>query len=272
MNPLDWSATPFLRFYLLASLIVALTIFFLRRVLKGRADPLAASELNLLEMAYLSGGAQRMTDTIMVGLMVAGGATYDATHRLFSLHPSEARLPKELETICAKLGGSGTRKGIADTLRQASEDIRDRLVRRRFVLPAVRQNLVTGISLGAVAFLILLGAAKIAVGTSRHRPTGFLEILIFMLLIAGMILLRNPPRATAAGEKALSDNRLRHERLARAPLDSEMALAFAITGAAVLVGTPFAAFGQTLRSDGSSGGCGGGGGGGGCGGGCGGCS
>ena len=270
MNPLDWPAIPFMRFYVLLCLSVVLIFFLLRRVAKGSADPLAVGELNFLELAYLSGGAQRVADTIMVGLMTAGAATYEAKARLFSFHPAQTALPKELEPICAQLGGGGTRKGVTSALSYAIEEIRGRLVRRGLLLRPDRQRLVISISLGLVVLLLLAGVAKISIGIDRHRPVGFLTFMVFAELIAGIVLARSGPIATAAGDKALSDSQLRYARLARAPLGPEMALAFAIAGAAVLVGTPFAAFGQTIRSQDNGGGCGGGGGGG-CGGGCGGC-
>jgi len=272
MNPLDWPAIPFLRFYVLLCLSVGLIIFLLRRVVKGAADPLSAGELNFLELAYLSGGAQRVADTIMVGLMTAGAATYDAKERLFSFQPAQTALPKELEPVAAQLGGWGSRQGVTSALHYAVEEIRDRLVRRGLVLRPERQNLVILISLALIVLLLLIGVAKIGVGLDRHHPVGVLEVMVFAELIAGIIVARSGPIATAAGNKALSDSQLRYARLARAPLAPETALAFAIAGAAVLVGTPFAAFGQSIRSqgDGSGGGCGGGGGGG-CGGGCGGC-
>jgi uncharacterized protein (TIGR04222 family) len=124
------------------------------------------------------------------------------------------------------------------------------------------------ITLALVAIPIGLGWAKVAVGMARHHPVGFLTILTVVWLVGAIIILLQPPVATATGEKALADNRLRYARLARAPMESEVARAFAITGAAVLLGTPFAAFGQAVRPSSGSGcgrsGCGGGGGCGGC--------
>jgi len=272
MNPLDWPAGPFLQFYLLLCLGAFLIVFLLWQFVRGSANPLATSELDFLELAYLSGGVQRMADTVMVALMAAGGATYQAKQRLFSFNPTETPLPRELMPIHAQLDGSKSRKGIRDVLRPSLEKTRDRLVRRGLVLPPERQRLLKWGGLGLIAILLFFGIAKIAVGLSRHRPVGFLAALVFMELIIGLLWVRRPLVATAAGEMALWDNRLRYARLARAPLGSELALAFAITGAAVLVGTPFAAFGQTVRSDygsgcgGGGGGCGGGGDGGGCGG------
>jgi len=101
--------------------------------------------------------------------------------------------------------------------------------------------------------------------------------LLFLTAFAGIVLARHPTR-TRAGKDALQGYQASHARASRAPLDHELLLAVALSGAAVLSGTAYApvyAASKTMSSGGDGGdgggGCGGGGGGGG-GGGCGGCS
>jgi uncharacterized protein (TIGR04222 family) len=272
MNPLDWTAIPFLRFYIVLSISAVLIILVLKRMAKGSADPLATSELNFLELAYLSGGFQRMADTVTVALMTAGAATYTAKGRVLSIDPTDAKLPRELEPLREHLTGVTTRADFTRALRPWLEKTRAHLVQRGLALHPDRLRLVSSISLVLIAIPVMLGLAKMGVGLDRHRPIGFLAILTIILLFVGLRLTLRAPRSTAAGDKALEDSRLRYARLSRAPLNNEMSLAFAIAGAAVLVGTPYSAFGQTAQSSGGGGSCGGGSGcGGGGGGGCGGC-
>jgi hypothetical protein len=95
----------------------------------------------------------------------------------------------------------------------------------------------------------------------------------FALLTAFFFALRRPVRTRAGGE-ALRELREDNARLMRAPRESEVALAVALAGTAVLTGTPYTAYAQWRGASGggdsSGGGCSGGGDGGG--GGCGGCS
>jgi len=274
MNPLDWTAVPFLRFYILLSVGVVLVILLLRRVAKGSSDPLATGELNLLELAYLSGGFPRMADTVVIALMSAGAASYDAKGKLLTIDATGTKLPRELEPLRDHLPGITTRANFAWSLQLWLEKTRDHLVHRQLVLHPDRLRLLRWGSLALIAIPLLLGVAKIHVGLDRDRPVGFLVILTIILLVVGLRLVLSAPRSTAAGDKALADTRLRYARLSRAPMNAEMSLAFAIAGAAVLAGTPYSAFGQAAQSSGGcsgGGSCGGGGGGGGDGGGCGGC-
>ena len=108
------------------------------------------------------------------------------------------------------------------------------------------------------------------VGLERGRPVG---ILFFLLLVTAAIMVvsaGNLPFRTRAGRTAAANARRLQARAARAPEESELVLAFALSGVAVLAGRPYA---PLLVPSGGSGcggsGCGGGGGGGS---GCGGCS
>ena len=78
------------------------------------------------------------------------------------------------------------------------------------------------------------------------------------------------PTRTRAGKDVLKAYQASHARASRAPLDHELLLAVALSGAVVLSGTAYAsvyAASQTMSRGGDGGsGCGGGGGGGGCGG------
>lgn len=117
---------------------------------------------------------------------------------------------------------------------------------------------------------LVLGIAKMQVGLERHKPVGYLTMLLIVTAVVAVGHLI-APRVTRAGREALAAEQARNARAARAPLDSELMLAVALTGLVVLSGTPYGALYAASRA--SGGGCGGGGdggGGGGCGG-CGGC-
>jgi uncharacterized protein (TIGR04222 family) len=119
-----------------------------------------------------------------------------------------------------------------------------------------------------VGLLILFGIVKAFVGAERHHPIGF---LVFLLIATAFVLARRPTR-TRAGNNVLQAYQTSHARASRAPLDHELLLAVALSGAVVLSDTPYAsvyAASKTMGSgggDGGGSGCGGGGGGGGCGG------
>ena len=118
-----------------------------------------------------------------------------------------------------------------------------------------------------VALLLAFGVIKAFVGAERGHPIGILVALLIVTAFAGFALAKAPAR-TRAGNDALQTYLASHARASRAPLDNELLLTVALSGAVVLSGTAYAsvyAASQTMSSSGDGGG-GDGGGGGGCGG------
>jgi uncharacterized protein (TIGR04222 family) len=109
-----------------------------------------------------------------------------------------------------------------------------------------------------------VGVVRLANGLAHNRPVLF---LVFVLVAGAFTKMRclSAPIATPAGRELVASYREKNARAARAPLQSELALAVALTGIIVLKGTVYdAVFAQSKAAGGS--GCGGGGCGGGCGG------
>ncbi len=140
--------------------------------------------------------------------------------------------------------------------------------------------------------LIAFGIAKCFVGLDRHKPIGFL-VMLLTLTIGLLLAFLSSLRRTVAGDKLLEDRRRAREDLKNFTADAspgapgaELAMAVALFGVTVLPVSAFGALHNALGVDprrgpwgtdvgcggGTSTGCGGGGGGcGGSGGGCGGC-
>ena len=130
-----------------------------------------------------------------------------------------------------------------------------------------RPILFRDVVLALFAIPLLLGLAKVQVGLERHKPVGFLIMLLIVTAIIAVVFLFGP-QLTRAGREALAAEKARNARAARAPLESELMLAVALTGLVVLSGTPYGALYAASKVSGGDGGGGGGGdgGGGGCGG------
>jgi uncharacterized protein (TIGR04222 family) len=119
-----------------------------------------------------------------------------------------------------------------------------------------------------VGLLLVFGMIKALVGAERHHPLGILVFLLILTAVAGIALARRPTQ-TRAGKDILQTYQASYARASRAPLDHELLLAVALSGAVVLSGTAYAPVYAASGTMNGGGGCGGGGGGG-CGG-CGGC-
>ncbi len=268
MNPLDWTAGPFLELYVAVALAAWAFANFLRRRIGtsvGHVPPLAP-----VELAYLGGGEQRVSDAVIVGLLTANAATLSQDGRTIDVDSAKIGNAPDMAPF-ARLGLSGAmkRRDFQRRLRPVMNAIRDKL-ERLGLRPDSSQLMAYRLMVLAVfAVPLLLGIAKVQVGLERHKPVGALtNLLIITAVIALLHLIA--PRLTRAGREALAAEKTRNARAARAPLDNELMLAVALTGLVVLSGTPYDALYTAAKASGEGGACGGGGDGGG-GGGCGGC-
>ncbi|WP_027552164.1 TIGR04222 domain-containing membrane protein [Bradyrhizobium sp. Cp5.3] len=269
-NPFDWTAGPFLTFYLTMAAIVFLAGYSLRLRIGPAAH--AARKLNALELAYLSGGARRVGDAALLSLMSANAASIGLRdHRITVTDQTPLGTMMGRPTHLPVEPGM-TRQQFQTAVKPLVERIQTRLQDIGYC-PTDEQMLSFRMTfLPFVMLLIGTGFIKAAVGEARHHPIGILVILLMLTAFAGFLLAQRPTR-TRAGADVLEKYQSSHARASRAPLDHELVLAVALSGAVVLSGTPYAsvyAASKTMSGSGDGGGgCGGGGGGGG---GCGGCS
>lgn len=269
MNPLDWTAGPFLALYI----ALALGAWAMTSLLRKRIgeEVVGTTQLMPTELAYLAGGERRVGDALVVGLLASNAATLSADGRIIDV--DAAKIPNSPDFApFAGLGlaGSMKRRAFQTKLGPVLAAIREKL-ERLGICPDGSQGAVYRLQVLALfAIPIILGIAKWQVGLERHKPVGILVGLLVATAIIALINLATP-RLTRGGHKALAAQRTHNSRAARAPLDNELMLAVALTGLVVLSGTPYnALFAASKTAD--NGGCGGGGGDGGCGGGgCGGC-
>jgi hypothetical protein len=64
INPLDWTAVPFLAFYVIVAASAFAAVFVRRRSLISAGDAGDDAKTNFIELAYLAGGKQRAADAV----------------------------------------------------------------------------------------------------------------------------------------------------------------------------------------------------------------
>jgi uncharacterized protein (TIGR04222 family) len=269
-NPFDWAAGPFLAFYLATAAIVFVWGFRLRSTIGPAAQ--AIGRLSELELAYLAGGASRLGDAALLSLTSGNGAMIDPNGHAITVTDRAplARLIGRMPFL--QLQPNMTRQQFQAALKPIVELVQGRLQKLGYHPTNDQMTSFRMSVLPYVGLLLVFGMIKVFLGAERNHPVGFLVILLILTAIAGIVLATRPAR-TRAGKDAVARYRASHARAARAPLDHELLLAVALSGAVVLSGTDYApvyAASRTMSNSGNSG-CGGGGGGG-DGGGCGGCS
>lgn len=272
LNPFDWTAGPFLTAYTLLAAVVFWVCFRVKSMIGPPAQ--ATRQLSVLELAYLAGGAPRLADAVLLRLTSGNGATIDSGGQKINVIDQSP-----LATLMGRLpplafSANMTRQQFQTAVGPIVERVQARL-RQLGYYPTDDQIMFFRMTvLPFVGLLLLFGIVKAFIGAERHHPVGFLIFLLFATVFATFALVKRPIR-TRAGDDVLQAYQSSHARASRAPLDHELLLAVALTGAVVLSDTPYASIYAASRTMGSSGGDGGGsgcGGGGGGGGGCGGCS
>ncbi len=269
LNPFDWTAGPFLLLYVSLAAIVFLVGFRLRSTIGPPA--LTTRQLGVLELAYLAGGARRLADAVLLALSSAKGATIDSRGQKITVtdHTPLANLMGRLPPLA--FYPDMTRQQFQTAVKPVVERVQERLQQLGYYPTDDQMTSFRMSVLPFVGLLVLFGIIKAFVGAERHHPVGFLIFLLVATAFAGFVLAKRPTR-TRAGNDVLQAHQASHARASRAPLDHELLLAVALSGAVVLSDTPYAsvyAASKTMGGgggDGGGSGCGGGGGGGGCGG------
>jgi uncharacterized protein (TIGR04222 family) len=273
LNPLDWTAEPFLTLYVAVALIaLGLCLRMRSRIGSQSVPPIS---LTAPQLAYMAGGACRAGDAILVELFEAKQATLSEDGKYINVDPRAALLrarPDQSGLIEPK---PMTRLQFQSMLAPYLEEIQGLLTQAGLIPTAEQSWSYRGDVLLTLLVPILLGIEKIEVGIGRGKPVGYLTALVIVTAVLGLFLMIGL-RLTAAGKAILKEYKTSKARLARAPIASELPMAVALSGLAVLAGTELEPIYNTARARdraGTAGGCGGGGcGGGGCGGGgCGGC-
>ena len=95
------------------------------------------------------------------------------------------------------------------------------------------------LSIAPFAALFLTGLYRQRAGAALGEPTGFLAILMGLTAALAVIRFVKFDQRTMAGIQAVSQMREKSARLKRAPQASEAAMAVALFGTGVLVGTPW---------------------------------
>jgi uncharacterized protein (TIGR04222 family) len=266
LNPLDWTASPFLTLYVATLAIVVVLAVRHRIAVSAGSSVLAAPISDPVELGWLSGGRQRAADTVLVAFLESGAAIQGRRGRL-TIDLSHA-LPARFARFTHSMSGVGSVAAFRRAIKSALDDVGTALSARGLIPDPAAVVWLQRRTWLLLLIPLSLGAAKCWIGEARGKPIGFLVLLLVLTLAIGLLLSAFAPYRTRAGRKAAREELRRRARAARAPQGAEMVLAFALSGAAVLAGRPYA---DLLRTNGGSGcsgsGCSGGdGGGGGCGG------
>ncbi|WP_296716173.1 TIGR04222 domain-containing membrane protein [Erythrobacter sp.] len=265
----SWTGSDFLLFYAMLLGLGTYAAWWIPAHLRdaGRPDESADPE----NLAILAGGASRFADSVLADLFARGALVEAGAGKMAVAQRSLPATPagKDLLAFDAPIALTDARKRLG----VHAERIAARLRRNGLLLRSEQENRLRLLSITPFAALLLLGLYRQRAGSALGEPTGFLiALLLLTLALAVFRFVKSDPRTTA-GIASVERARGQASRLARAPRPEEAALAVALFGTAVLVGTPWepvhamrqqssgdgGGSGGDTSSDGGGSGCGGGG-------------
>ena len=263
----SWTGSDFLLFYSVLLAFACLAAWWIPASLR---EPGRRGSVDDLEsIAVLAGGRNRFADSLLADLYVrgalepAGKGKLSAANRGLAVSPAGQALlghdaPLTLGEAVKLLGAH-------------AERVAARLQRAGLLMRGGEDTRLRWLSIAPFLFLLMLGIYRHRAGGALGEPTEFLSILLVLTAVLAVIRYAKSDPRTAAGIAVVRELRARNGRFTRAPRPEEAAMAVALFGTGVLIGTPWEPVhamrqkeshgGSDSSSDGGSG----------CGGGCGGC-
>ena len=268
----SWTGSDFLLFYSVLLGFAAASAWWIPQLLRdaGRRGSLD----DLESVAVLAGGRTRLADSLLAELFVTGALGEGEKGKLAITHRNVT-----VSSAARALLEAGEPLSLADARKALgvhAERIAAKLQRAGLLMRDADYTRLRWLAITPLAALFLLGLYRQRAGDAVGEPTGFLVGLLILTVAAAVVRFVTVDPRTEAGAAAVRDLRERNGRFARAPMPDEAAMAVALFGTAVLVGTPWEPVHAMRKPEGDGGSGGGDGGssdgGSGCGGGgCGGC-
>lgn len=270
-----YSGAEFLLFY--AALIGAAVIagFWIPNFL--RIDGNRHTVTDGHQLAYLSGGAGRMTESVLARLLGIEALESGSKNKL-RVRMQSAGQDRAEQAILRKVGDFGITEA-HNAVKPFAEDVDEELVRKGLLLDKSARCQLRFFQ--TLPFIVVLGVGwyRRSAGAAEGEPVGFLTALMVLTAVLALWRFMKLDPRTRAGQDAIDEARESNRRLKTAPTGPELGFGVALFGTAILAGTPFSplhAMRTSAVGDGGGGYAGDGGdsgsdGGGGCGGGCGGC-
>lgn len=268
LGPFDLTGGPFLTLYCALFALAIVAGFAIPRWLRPEGHPGAAADPGRL--GFLAGGADRYGEAVVSRLLACGAMTLDGKRNLVIRFRGEGRSPAESAVLA--LPEPIRWADVGRALKDGALSTERELVDRGLLIDRASAWQLRAWQTAPYLLLVLFGAIKWEIGTLRDKPVGILTVLLVVTAIFALIRFAAVDRRTAAGVEALREARRQSDRLRRAPINDETALAVALFGTGVLAGSYLSPFhqmrsssnngsdgGSSSSSDSGSGGCGGGG-------------
>jgi uncharacterized protein (TIGR04222 family) len=249
----SWTGGEFLLFYIMLLGLSGVASWWIPAQLRSSGLPRRETDPDAI--ALLAGGRERLLDSVIADLYARGGLGEDGKRKLKVMSPSLPASPAGRTLLAARQSFDRTQAG--NLLAVHCGRIAARLRREGLMLGRDEHARLRWLSIAPFAVLFMIGLYRQRAGSALSEPTGFLVGLLVLTVVLAVIRFAKSDPRTKAGIAAVRQLRDSASRLRRAPQPVEAAMAVALFGTGVLVGTPWEPV-HAMRQQGGDGGGGGG--------------
>jgi uncharacterized protein (TIGR04222 family) len=251
----SWTGSDFFLFYSVLLGFAGASAWWMPSLLREPGRRASLDDLD--SVAVLTGGPTRLADSALAELFVHGGLVGGEKGKL-AVARCEAAVSPAARTLLSA-GEQLSRADAKKALDSHADLVASRLQRVGLLMRDGEYTRLRWLAITPLAALFLLGLYRQRAGDAVGEPTGFLVILLFVTAALAMIRFFTIDPRTDAGIEAVQDLRARSDRFSRAPMPDEAAMAVALFGTTVLVGTPWEPVHAMRKPEGDGGsGCSGG--------------
>ncbi|HEY4311684.1 MAG TPA: TIGR04222 domain-containing membrane protein [Pirellulales bacterium] len=249
-HPFDLRGPEFLQFYA-AVLLIAFLLAVATRVFAKHSPQKTVHTLPLdaHQVAYLSGGLQWAAKTALAQLVAEREVIVIRTRPLrlgrFGEVKAEGNaLECALHRQMPKAPEGASWGAVCRNANTAVAEVGESLRERGLVMSATHALVAHWGPLMIMGAALLIGAIKVLVGLQRHRPVGYLMIMVVIATIVSLMLFARRVHRTDAGDQKLlslklTNRHLREEaRQASFSASESLPLAVALYGFSVLLDGP----------------------------------
>ncbi len=237
LGAFDLTGTSFLILYtfLLVGALIAANITHKRLHDRDRWHPVSSED----ELAYLAGGAARFAEAVTAGMLAAGvlamsgRSTFTVAERNTTVGDVGARirrLPSPLEWSDLK-----------QELESQSVPVQSRLIDAGLLMTDADARRARFWKMAPFLPLLGFGVISVAICLMHDRPIGYLAA-VMLITLGSMLYFVVLDVLTKPGHDLLAKARQQAKRLSIAPTTTEVGLAVALFGPAVLAGSGWDAF------------------------------
>lgn len=208
LEVMDKRGGEFLKWYGVSFVLAVIASFAWPRMARDRAGRRTLPVTDRFDIAFLGGGVDRVVDAALAALYCRKRVRVDAgttPAKMWSeaspaepgdLHDVEARVLRAVPASI-RISLSQVRK----TARFTLHSMQDRLAREGLLESASSFRRLRWMAALPVLAVMLLGVAKVFVGSSRDRPVGYLVVLLLLSLVFLLWRVKRLSHRTTDGEQ-----------------------------------------------------------------------